>query len=172
MSSDPEFESLVDRHYGALHRFALSLARNDSAAADLTQQTFLVWARKGGQLRDRSKAKTWLFTTLHRLFLESVRRADRFSDEPLADLDDELPSLAPEQARQVDARTLLDALAEVDPAYRGAVSLFYLDDHSYVEIADILGVPLGTVKSRIARGLKQLQRRVGERQPVAAKPNG
>ncbi len=50
-----EFESLVDRHYGALYRFAMSLTRNESEAGDLVQDTFLVWASKGQTLRDPSK---------------------------------------------------------------------------------------------------------------------
>src|SRR5690606_17400906 len=52
-----EFEQLVDAHYGALYRFALSLAKNADTAADLVQQTFCIWAQKGHQLEDRSKAK-------------------------------------------------------------------------------------------------------------------
>ena len=52
-----------------LYRFALSLSRQESDAADLTQQTFFLWASKGHQLRDQSKVKTWLFTSLYREFL-------------------------------------------------------------------------------------------------------
>ena len=57
-----------------------------------------------------------------------------------------------------DAPAVLDALAKVDPTFQAAVSLFYIEDHSYPEIAEILDVPLGTVKSRIARGIEQLKR--------------
>lgn len=80
-----EFEELVDAHYQALYRFAMSLARDTDTAGDLVQETFCIWAAKGGQLKDRSKAKTWLFTTLHREFLSLRRRASRFSDEPVAE---------------------------------------------------------------------------------------
>ena len=62
----PDFQQLVDRQYEPLFRFALSLTRSEADAADLTQQTFFLWASKGHQLRDRSKAKSWLFTTLYR----------------------------------------------------------------------------------------------------------
>jgi DNA-directed RNA polymerase specialized sigma24 family protein len=55
-----------------------------------------------------------------------------------------------------------DALGRIEPAYQAAVALFYLEDHSYQEIAEILGVPLGTVKSRISRGVGQLQSRLLE----------
>jgi len=73
-----EFEQLVNQYYEALYRFALSLTRSEATSCDLTQQTFYLWATKGHQLRDRSKAKSWLFTTLHREFLESKRRETRF----------------------------------------------------------------------------------------------
>ncbi|MCW5558117.1 MAG: RNA polymerase sigma factor [Verrucomicrobiae bacterium] len=162
MLSEPEFETLVERHYGALYRFALSLSRQPSDAADLTQQAFLTWAQKGHQLRDRSKARTWLFTTVHRLFIDSRRRADRYVGEPWEDLDerDAIPAADPERLRQADAETVLRELAAVDEVFRAPVALFYLEDCSYLEIASILEVPLGTVKSRIARGIAQLQRRL------------
>lgn len=170
MSPEPEFETLVDRHYGALYRFALSLTRQETDAADLTQQAFLVWARKGHQLRDRSKAKTWLFTTLHRLFIESRRRIERMSSEPLDDTRGDLPVFSPAQARGVDIETLLRALAGLDETFRAPVALFYLEDCPYLEVAEILGIPLGTVKSRIARGVAQLQRRLADPEPNRPQP--
>jgi DNA-directed RNA polymerase specialized sigma24 family protein len=63
------FEQIVALHYEPLFRFALSLTRTEADARDLTQHAFYVWAGKGYQLRDRSKVKAWLFTTLHRAFL-------------------------------------------------------------------------------------------------------
>ena len=62
------FESVVQQYYEPLYKFAFSLTRAEADACDLTQQTFYVWATKGHQLRDESKTKTWLFTTLHRNF--------------------------------------------------------------------------------------------------------
>jgi RNA polymerase sigma factor (sigma-70 family) len=169
MLPEPEFETLVERHYGALYRFALSLVRQPSDAADLTQQTFLVWARKGHQLRDRTKARAWLFTTLRRLFIETRRRAERHADEPWDDAGTDLPSVSPERARQVDVETLLRALGEIDEVFRAPVSLFYLEDFSYLEIAEILGAPLGTVKSRISRGIGQLQQRLADPAEASSK---
>jgi RNA polymerase sigma-70 factor (ECF subfamily) len=60
-------------------------------------------------------------------------------------------------ANQLDAQTAVQLLAQVDAQFQAAVALFYLEDYSYNEIATILEVPLGTVKSRIARGLAQLK---------------
>src|SRR5690242_6311951 len=73
-----DFEKLVEDYYMALYRFAFSLSRQESDAADLTQQTFLLWASKGHQLRDPSKVKTWLFTSLYRQFLSRRRHQERF----------------------------------------------------------------------------------------------
>src|ERR1700761_3492374 len=83
MTVAPDFEQLVDAHYAALYRFGLSLSRNESEAADLTQQTFYLWATKGHQLRDRAQAKTWLFTTLYREFLALKRRDERLPSSEL-----------------------------------------------------------------------------------------
>src|SRR6266487_5747130 len=73
MSVDPEFENLVKLYYRDLYRFGFSLTRSEADACDLTQQTFYIWANKGHQLKDLAKVKTWLFTTLHREFLQMSR---------------------------------------------------------------------------------------------------
>ena len=157
MGDNVEFESLVARYYAPLYQFAFSLTRAEAEACDLTQQTFTVWATKGHQLRDASKVKTWLFTTLHREFLESRRRQTRFPHFDLEAAEAELPAVAPAAVSRLDVAQVLDSLAQVDEVYQAPVALFYLQDHSYNEIAEILDVPLGTVKSRLARGIGQLQ---------------
>src|SRR6185369_16816993 len=131
--------------------------RMESDARDLTQQTFYVWATKGHQLRDITKVKTWLFTTLHRAFLESRRRELKFSHQELDQVSDQLPVHLPEMANYLDGAQVLPALARVDDVYQAAVALFYLDNCSYKDIAAILEIPVGTVKSRIARGIGQLR---------------
>ena len=161
------FEQIVARHYEPLYKFALSLTRAEADARDLTQQTFYVWAAKGHQLRDLSKAKAWLFTTLHRTFLASRRRHARFPEHGLEEVAiEDLPAYSPNVANVVDSPQVLSALANVDEIYQAAVALFYLEDCSYREIAEILEVPVGTVKSRIARGIEQLRRLLGFSAPV------
>jgi RNA polymerase sigma-70 factor, ECF subfamily len=155
-SADP-FEGIVSEHYEPLYRFAMSLTRSESDAQDLTQQTFYTWATKGHQLRDVSKIKTWLYTTLHRAFLKTRRREIRFAHHELEEVSNELPAFLPESAGRLDAALVLSALAKVDDIYQAAVALFYLEDHPYKDIAVILDVPVGTVKSRIARGIGQLR---------------
>lgn len=152
-----DFEGLVERYYAPLYQFAFSLTRAEADACDLTQETFYIWAAKGHQLRDPSKVKTWLFTTLHRQFLEKHRRQTRFPQHELERVEYELPSVSPPAIRQLDCMEVLNALGHVDAVYQAPVALYYLEDCPYKDIAEILDVPLGTVKSRIARGIGQLQ---------------
>jgi len=162
MTSSEQFEAIVGTYYEPLFRFAMSLTRAESDARDLTQQTFYVWAAKGHQLRDPSKAKAWLFTTLHRAFLGARNRSVRFPHHDLEEVPmDELPASASNAADSVDSRQVLVALEKVDEVYQAAVALFYLQDCSYLEISEILQVPMGTVKSRIARGISQLRQIMG-----------
>jgi RNA polymerase sigma-70 factor (ECF subfamily) len=151
-----EFENVVAQHYGPLYQFAVSLTRNEAEACDLTQQTFYIWAAKGHQLRDVTKVKTWLFTTLHREFLGLRRKQTRFPHVELDDASADLPAIQPANVNQLDSEQLLEALGQLDEVYRAAVVLFYLEDYSYNEIAQILDIPLGTVKSRLTRGLQRL----------------
>jgi len=156
MAEGVSFDDLVARYYAPLYQFAYSLTRDESEACDLTQQTFCVWAAKGHQLRDATKVKTWLFTTLHREFLGSRRRQNRFPHVELESATADLPVIAPAGVNRLDAAQLQGALAQLDEIYRAPIALFYLQDYSYNEIAEILGVPLGTVKSRLTRGLSRL----------------
>lgn len=152
------FEDLVDRFYRPLFQFALSLTHAEADAWDLTQDTFYTWRLKGQQLRDASKVKAWLFTTLHRAFLQDKRRDTRFPHLELNEVDPELPWIAPADLSQLDTPGLMAVLVKMDENFRAPLALFYLQDYSYKEIAQILGVPLGTVKSRIARGIAQLRK--------------
>jgi RNA polymerase sigma factor (sigma-70 family) len=167
-----DFQNLVDVHYAPLYRFAMSLTRTESQASDLVQETYLTWASKGHQLRDATKVKSWLFTTLHRRFLELQRRSAKFPHFELSEVVEDLPHVDPELVTHMDALAVAGLLAKVDPQFQAAVSLFYLEDYSYNEIAEILDVPLGTVKSRIARGLGQLKALVLRGAPAPEKAGG
>jgi RNA polymerase sigma-70 factor, ECF subfamily len=168
--SNRDFEALVAAYYEPLYRFAISLARSETDACDLTQQTFYIWASKGHQLRDASKIKSWLFTTLYRAFLESRRTQTRFPHSELTETDSDLPVILPEAAGRLDAMQAVEALGQLDELYRAPVALFYLEDCSYQGIADILEVPIGTVKSRISRGLAQLKHIFADSNPVQNQP--
>lgn len=152
------FDDVIKEHYEVLFRFAMSLTRNETESLDLTQQTFYLWAKKGDQLRDTSKVKSWLSTTLYREFLGDRRHAKKFPQVDIGLVEDELPAIAPETADRMDAAQVMDALLEVDELYRAPLTLFYTQDCSYQEIAAILDVPVGTVMSRLSRGKQQLRR--------------
>ncbi len=153
--NEEDFEELVKEHYRGLYRFAFALTGTESDASDLTQQTFYVWGEKGHQLRDRTKAKAWLFTTLNREFLKGKRRQTSFPEREFDEED--MPALSPAVVRDLDSEVIVKALGRLDSVYRTPLAMFYLEDHSYREIASILKIPIGTVKSRIARGKGRLE---------------
>src|SRR5579862_6539750 len=112
MASESDFESVVARFYEPLYQFAFSLARTEADACDLTQQTFYIWATKGHQLRDKSKVKTWLFTTLHREFLNMRRKVVRFPHVELDELDQDLPTILPETVNSLDSTRVVELLGQ------------------------------------------------------------
>jgi RNA polymerase sigma factor (sigma-70 family) len=150
-------EAAVGRFYAPLYRFALSLTRNEVEAGDLTQQTFLILAQRSHQIRDVSKVKCWLFTTLRREYLRTLRIQ---SSHPHVEFRQEIhdaPSISVDALRALDAKAVVDALSQIEPTYRTAVELFYLGELSYKEIAQALEIPIGTVMSRLSRGKEQLK---------------
>jgi RNA polymerase sigma-70 factor (ECF subfamily) len=161
-----EFEQLVDAHYAALYRFAYSLAKNEMDAADLTQQTFYIWAEKGHDLRDAGKAKSWLFTTLYREFLGGRKHETRFPKVAFDEAPEEGVD-APLAAEKIDAASALEALGRLDENYRAPLTLFYLKQFSYNEIAEVLNVPVGTVMSRLSRGKAELRKALSDQQSEA-----
>ncbi len=167
-----DFQAEALPHLDAVYRFALRLSGAPDRAEDLTQETFLRAFRSWDQYTPGTRCKSWLFTICRNLFLrerERGQRRDELVQEntlaegpggPLANpvwlsvIDSD-----PEGAffdSIVDGEVLrsIDALSE---DYRTAVVLSDLEGLNYQEIADVLGVPIGTVKSRLFRGRRQLQ---------------
>lgn len=177
-ASEAEFVPLVHHHYQPLLRFAFGLARDAAQAADLTQQTFYLWALRGHQLRERGKAKGWLYTTLYREFLRERRRNLRFRDGETLDRLEATGAPAMHAASvpagdRHDGAAALRAIGEINEAFRAPLRLFYLEERSYDEIARTLRIPLGTVMSRLSRGKAELRARLlrsGERPPPTGKP--
>ncbi len=162
-----DFGKLVETYYTSLYRFAYSLSGKEADAWDLTQQVFIRWAEKGDTLRDKSKVKSWLFTTLYREFLRWKRQNKKvFSMEDLGP-STEGTTVASDAGDRTDTSTLMDTLTRIDETYRTPLSLFYLEDMTYREIAEVLEIPTGTVMSRLSRGKDQLRQRLSSKnQPV------
>src|SRR5215813_5802248 len=123
-----DFEGLVQRYYTGLYQFALSLSHSQADACDLTQQTFYLWVHKGSQVRDLTKVKTWLFTTLYREFLKTQRRQQRFPHVALSEVDSELPAVPAEVVERLDWCVVVQALAQIEAPYRAPLVLFYMED--------------------------------------------
>lgn len=155
--NETSFESLVATYYEPLYKFAWSLSKSESDAADLTQQTFLIWAEKGHTLRDPSKVKSWLFTSLYREFLRLYRRGKKVTAIDQEILETRQDTELVNSVRQLEGKEALAALDGLDSVYREPLILFYLQDLAYKEIAEVLDIPMGTVMSRLARGKAQLK---------------
>jgi RNA polymerase sigma-70 factor, ECF subfamily len=153
---------IVSEHYAALYRFGFALAKNESDAADLTQETFLILAKRHEHIRDPEKIKCWLFTTLRREFLRRIRSHTVHPEVQSRPEEHEISTIKPSALRSIDAKLALAALEKVDESYP-CLKLFYLGDLSYKEISLTLGVPIGTVMSRLSRGKEQLRRALGQR---------
>jgi RNA polymerase sigma-70 factor (ECF subfamily) len=154
---NPDFENAVNVLYEPAYRFARSLARNEADAGELTQEAFSRLFEKSESIRDPSRMKSWLFTTLHRVFLGWKRRQARWPEVEIDEAGAELPQVDPQQIGRCEAGDVLAALQAVDERYRVPLALFYMEDLSYQEIAALLDIPIGTVMSRISRGKDALR---------------
>jgi RNA polymerase sigma-70 factor (ECF subfamily) len=155
--------------------FALSLARNHADAEDLVQETFLRAQRSFDSFTPGTSVKAWLFTILRRLHIDRHRRA---RVRPAYLPEEELEGAAARSAREppeppddgVSAEDVVRAIETVPEAFRLAVRLRDVDGLSYAEIGRVLGVPPGTVMSRIHRGREWLRAfLVRPREPVESR---
>lgn len=155
-----DYEQITALHHESLYRFAFSLAGNPDDAAELTQEAYVRLLNKSWQLRDQSRVKSWLCTTLYRIFLGWKRRESRFPHLEVLSVEEELPPLTPEIADQLDGEVAMDAALELEEHFRVPLVLHYLQCLSYREIAEVLNVPIGTVMSRLSRGKDLLRQRL------------
>jgi RNA polymerase sigma-70 factor, ECF subfamily len=152
-----DYEQIVALYHHDLYRFAYSLAGNADDACELTQESYYRLLSNEGQLRDPTKIKAWLFTTLYRVFLGQKHRSTRFPHVTISSVEHELPALTPEMVNEMDGLLVMEALLEIDEHHRTPLTLFYLQNLSYREIAEILDVPIGTVMSRLSRSKAALR---------------
>jgi RNA polymerase sigma-70 factor (ECF subfamily) len=147
---------LIREHHADVYRYAFRLAGRQTDAEDLAQQTFLIAQQKLHQVRDPGRARSWLFTVLRNCYLKQKRRpapaileeADRIADEnPPGGRD----------AEWIDREWLQAALDQLADEHKVVLLMFYFEELSYKEMADRLGVPPGTVMSRLARAKGRLR---------------
>lgn len=155
-----DYDWAVGQFYATLYKFAFGLTGSESDAADLTQDTYHVLLAKGDAIRDTRKVKSWLFTTLYRQFLGRRRHAVRFPETSVDTAEWELRSMAATQIESLDASQVVAALHELEEKYRAPLTLFYLEDLAYKEMAVVLGLPIGTIMSRLSRGKEILRKRL------------
>lgn len=153
-----DLEHLVEAYSAALYRYAYRLSGSSADAEDLTQQVFLVAAQKLDQVRNAECIRPWLYAVLRNCYLHERRRIDREGAGFLANDLDELPEQV--QASEIDRELLQLAIDELPEEYKLVVVMFYFEDCTYREIAERLGLPIGTVMSRLSRGKGHLRGRL------------
>lgn len=154
---------LVAEQQRYVYSIAMSITKNPADAADLTQDALIRFIRAIGSYRGETKLSTWLYRLVVNLGIDRMRRRGvppiRLDDDnvnldvPSDDPVDDLPATV-ERAEQ--AQAVRAALAQLPDAQRLALTLHYFEDLRYEDIAEVMGIPLNTVKSHIRRGKEKL----------------
>jgi RNA polymerase sigma-70 factor (ECF subfamily) len=156
-----EFNGLVEREIPRLRRYARALTRNADRADDLVQETLLRAISKCHLWQTGTDIRAWLFTIMHNLYVNMVRRAVR--DEATVDIEQMSSSLVavtdPTASRQL--HELEATLARLPAEQREVILLVGLEGMSYETAAEVLSVPVGTVRSRLSRGRQALRHLMG-----------
>ena len=173
---DEAYEALLDRFQQPVYSLIYRLVDDPSEAADVVQEVFLKVFRSIGQFKGNSSLKTWIYRIAyneawnHRRWFTRHRKQEvgleRESDESISYqevLEDNARSAFDLVADSETHELIEAALAELNPVFRGAVILRDIEELSYEEIAEVLGVSLGTVKSRILRGRDALRKVLSSR---------
>jgi len=141
-------------HLQSLRRYALQLTRCRERADDLVQETLARAIAAAATLREGAPVRPWLFRILHNTHVSEKRREKirAIHDAPSEEV------VAPRQYGQVELRNVLDALAMLPQEQREVLRLVALEEFTYAEAAEILGIPVGTLMSRLSRGREALRR--------------
>jgi RNA polymerase sigma-70 factor (ECF subfamily) len=162
-----QFEKLALEHMDAVYRMALQLTRRPDEAADLVQETYLRALRSAAGFQEKGGGiRSWLFTILHNTFYTRIKRESRapsaveafYDADPRAAAADDPPpawDLASLDWEHVDER-LKKAIDDLSPEHREVLLLWGVEGMKYRQIADVTGVPIGTVMSRLHRARKIL----------------
>lgn len=141
-----------------LRRYARALLRDRDGADDLVQDCLERALTRLDNWQSGESPHKWLFTIMHHLFIDRMRKVSRRSEASMLPLDaDEALAASAEQFGNAASREIVDALQAIGPDRRAALVLVSIEGFSYAEAANILGVPAGTLMSRIARGREELR---------------
>jgi RNA polymerase sigma-70 factor, ECF subfamily len=141
-----------------LRRYARALLRDRDAADDLVQDCLERALLRLDNWQTGENPRRWLFTIMHHLFVDQMRKIKRRAEVVMMTLDDQEALASPaHQPESVASREIMDALQAVSPDRRAALLMVGVEGFSYAEAANILGVPAGTLMSRNARGREELR---------------
>jgi RNA polymerase sigma factor (sigma-70 family) len=164
-SDDQALAELYDRFGRVAYGLALRILRDEALAQDAVQEAFLaVWRSADRFLAERAKASTWILTLVHRRSVDLVRREDRRRGEPLENAGEPAaPETVEDEATLgFERRVVREALGQLTPEQREALELGYYGGLTQSELAERLGLPLGTIKSRMFAGLSRLRELLAE----------
>jgi RNA polymerase sigma factor (sigma-70 family) len=159
-SDDGALAALYDRFGRVAYGLALRIVRDRALAEDVVQEAFLtVWRNAHRFVPERAKASSWILTFVHRRAVDLVRREERRRTEPLpeAPLEAESPATEEEAWLRLRRERVQKALRSLPDQQREAIELAYFGGFTQSELAERLGEPLGTIKSRMFTGLARLR---------------
>ena len=165
---DLDIERLVAEHYRGVFGYAYRLTGSVADAEDFTQRVFLTAQRKLGDLHNAESARSWLFTILRNCFWKTSQKRRPLLAGSLAMNLNTIPDHPPREP-EIDRERLQQVLNQLPERSRVVLAMFYYEDRSYREIAELLDLPIGTVMSRLARAKSQLRSKLfGLADPMAA----
>ena len=158
------FAELVDRYKIMVFSIIARMVDDTSVSDDLAQEVFIRVHRGLPAFQGKSKLSTWVYQITYRVCLEELKRAHRqHTHIPLENGDEASFSSVDRNFDQVDLRnTLSHYMARLPPHYKMALTLYYLNSKNYTEVADVMEVPLGTVKTYLYRAKQLLKQHVGK----------
>jgi RNA polymerase sigma-70 factor (ECF subfamily) len=153
--------ALYDRYARISYALAYRILGEAEAAEDVVHDGFIsAWRGAASYRSERGNVRGWLLSIVHHRAVDVLRRKTTFRPAPL-EVAEQRPAdddTAEEAARNVDHETVRAALEALPPAQRRTIELAYFGGYTHVELAEIMGVPLGTVKGRMRIGLQKLRR--------------
>ncbi len=161
LAGRPEaFGTLVERYDRSVYHLCLRTMRDREEARDATQEAFFKAFRGLGTFKPGAKFSTWIFSIAYHACCDRLAKLKRLSDSELPDRADPAPGPAALAERGDEARALRQAIDDLPEKYRTVITLYHLQGKQYEEIASVLGLPMGTVKTHLFRAKELLRKRL------------